>query len=166
MTLFEPDAPPESWARISEDGRYRYELVRRWDSGPLAAWIMLNPSTADASTDDHTIRKVTGFCRRWGFGGLHVVNLFALRSRDPALLLVDDDPVGPENDATLDRVLLAAPLAVAAWGAHPAAPERAARVAAVAGRLGRRLSCLGTTLDGAPRHPRTLAYSTPLEVWA
>ena len=37
-----------------------------------------------------------GFARRWNFDGIEVVNLFALRSRDPGELLVADDPTGPE----------------------------------------------------------------------
>lgn len=42
---------------MSEDGRYRYRLWRQWDRGPVMAWIMLNPSTADAHTDDPTTRR-------------------------------------------------------------------------------------------------------------
>lgn len=154
-----------SSARLSDDGLYRYELLRRWDHGPVALWIMLNPSTADATMDDPTIRRVAGFCRRWGFGGLHVVNLFAYRTVDPRRLLDVDDPVGPENDTTLARVLLTAPLVVAAWGAHPAAPPRAAAVAERASRLGRDLSCLGVTKDGAPRHPLYMPAASTLEPW-
>jgi hypothetical protein len=46
-----------SSAVISPDGVYRYQLRRYWDSDlPLCGWVMLIPSTADADTDDPTIR--------------------------------------------------------------------------------------------------------------
>ncbi len=47
-----------SGAIISDDKKYRYQLWRIWDdSKPKILWIMLNPSTADESIDDPTIRN-------------------------------------------------------------------------------------------------------------
>lgn len=46
-------------------------------------FIMLTPSTADADTDDPTIRRCIGFAKSSGFGGLYVGNLFAYRSTQP-----------------------------------------------------------------------------------
>ena len=88
-------------AIISKDCLYRYSLGRTWDaSKERVLFIMLNPSTADAIKDDATIKKCVGFAQRWGYGGITVGNLFALRSRDPNGLLGPHDPVGPKNNAS------------------------------------------------------------------
>lgn len=77
-------------ACISPCERYRYWLTRRWDlSLPVVTFLMLNPSTADARKDDATIRKCIGFAKAWGYGGIIVINLFALRSRNPEDLFTD-----------------------------------------------------------------------------
>lgn len=138
-------------ATLSSCGRYRYDLLRRWDDRPpWVLFVMLNPSTADATSDDPTIRRCQGYARAWGYGALRVANLFALRSTDPAGLRCAADPVGPKNDATIQRLSHAAPLTVAAWGAHPFALDRARDVAR---RLLLAPHCLDRTRDGHPRHP-------------
>jgi hypothetical protein len=84
---------------------------------------MLNPSTADASQDDPTIRRCIGFARQWGCGRLVVLNLFAFRATDPADLKRAADPVGPENRAWFDRTLvddLVGGPVVCGWGVHGA----------------------------------------------
>ena len=74
-----------SEAVISQDERHRYSLTRRWGYGPaVCCWIMLNPSTADATTDDPTIRRCLRFTQGWGYDALTVVNLYAWRATDPA----------------------------------------------------------------------------------
>lgn len=141
-------------ASFSRDRRYRYRLGRRWGDGPLVAWVMLNPSTADATVDDPTIRRCIAFSRDWGFGALVAVNLFALRSPDPRALLREPDPVGPRAQRPLRAALREADLVVAGWGnaplAHPALLDRALQVRWMlpAGAV-----CLGLTGPGQPRHP-------------
>ena len=105
---------------------YRYRLERHWSGGEgLCAFIMLNPSTADARSDDPTIRRCIGFARRWGYGGLLVANLFARRATDPQELFAARDPVGglANRDALL-RVIDEAALILCAWGAFSAATRR------------------------------------------
>ncbi len=82
-------------AVISDCGRYRYRLTRRWGDGPLLSFIMLNPSTADAEVDDPTIRRCMGFARRDGYGGIVVGNLYAFRTTKPKALFAADNPLGP-----------------------------------------------------------------------
>ena len=150
-------------AIISECGRYRYTLHRAWnDDAPRMTYIMLNPSTADASKDDPTIRRCIGFAKREGCGGLNVVNLFAYRGTNPADMKAADDPVGPENDKWVGRIFATADgPRVVAWGADPFARERAARM----GRAWRNLMCLGKTKSGAPRHPLYVPADAPLVAW-
>jgi hypothetical protein len=153
-------------ALFSGDSVYRYRLTRTWGaSGSHALWIMLNPSTADASQDDPTIRRCTRFTRTWRLDGLAVVNLFALRATDPAGLTSHPDPVGYANDHLISEALAGARLVVAAWGAHPLAAARAATVATLAASAGRGLHCLGVTKGGWPRHPLYVPGRQPLRPW-
>lgn len=164
-------------ARLSECGYYRYTLTRRWGPGEALMFVMLNPSTADASVDDPTIRRCIGFARRDGFDGIVVQNVYGLRTPDPkALYAFAHDPVGPETDAYLsmtltERVRRGLPV-VAAWGAGPGGSRQhqlrfISRVRSV-----RRLvpgvdwRCLGLTRAGAPRHPLYVKADQPLIPWS
>ncbi len=143
-------------AVLSEDGSYRYLLIRRWDKHlPGVCFIMLNPSTADANVDDPTIRRCIGFARRWGFGSLRVVNLYAFRATNPAEIKIAPDPIGPLNDDYLLSAAASSHLVIAAWGGF-AGKER---VAAVCKKLGE-LKCLGLTQSGEPRHPLYVSGAT------
>lgn len=163
-------------ADITNDGVYRYQLTRRWDDGPNACWVMLNPSTADAEKDDATIRLCLGHTRRWGgYGGIVVVNLYALRATDPKQLLTHPDPIGPDNYRWV-RAAIAhnrTGKVIAAWGASKRPPgwqrgqnthiithvEQACR------DTGQSLYCLGTTADGSPRHLRGVPVTQRLQSW-
>lgn len=133
------------------DGRWRYRLWRRWDTGrPGSTFVLLNPSTANARTDDPTVRRVIGLARGWGFGSLELVNLFALRATSPDDLVGAADPVGPSNDQYLARAVRNGTV-VLAWGNHG---RYLGRDRQVLGMLeGARLFCLGLTKQGCPRHP-------------
>lgn len=144
-------------AIISADGRYRYQLTRLWDrDSPMLPWVMLNPSTADATNDDPTVRRCVNFAKREGYGGIIVVNLYALRSDNPAVLTIAPDPVGPEThlwleDAAFYSLKRNIPI-VAAWGAH-ATTRRTADVVRVLSNCNCNIVCLGLTQHGQPRHP-------------
>ena len=116
-----PPRPALTGAAFSPCGRYRWHLARTWDAdGSRVAFVALNPSTADATHDDPTIRRCIGFARRWGAGGVDVVNLYAFRATKPRDLFAADDPVGPDNDAWIDAVVARADRVVLAWGHHGA----------------------------------------------
>ena len=147
-------------ADLSEDRNYRYRLWREWGSGPTCLFVMLNPSTADEGTDDHTIRKCTGFAMRFGAGRIFVVNLFAYRATYAEDLAKQGGVVGTDNDAILTAEASAAQIIVAAWGdgkpqIRGLIERRASAVKALLApfnvyRLGELLP------SGNPRHPLML----------
>lgn len=156
-------------AIISSCGNYRYQLTRpseveHPDTGP-ALFVMLNPSRADASQDDPTIRRCRGFARTWGGAGMVVANLYAMRSPYPDDLWRHPDPVGPENDDMLRLLAGQHRDVVCAWGAR-ARPERVREVMAIFKSAGARLWCLGVTKYGHPRHPLFVRGDQPLVPWA
>ncbi len=148
-------------ATFSEDRRYRYSLWRIWD-GPACdalAFIGLNPSTADESIDDPTIRRCMAFARRMGCGGIFMLNLFAYRSTDPKALTQVDDPVGPDNDFAIRRYSgMHYVWTVAAWGAGGALQGRDKAVLGMVDEV----YCLGLTKGGQPRHPLYVKGDTRL----
>lgn len=140
-------------ALLSPCEHYRYRLLRRWDtSRPTVCFVMLNPSTADSSQDDATIRRCINFARAWGFGSLEVVNLFSYRATKVPDLKKAPVPNGPESDFHLQASLSAAEMVVAAWGNH-GTPERAGTVLDLLRKADKQVHCLGVTKSGAPRHP-------------
>lgn len=174
MSVYPHGAKVIKHADLSADGTYRYWLGRRWGDGESLAFVMLNPSTADADEDDPTIRKCVGFARRLGYSAIGVMNLFAYRATDPKVLMRAKregvDVVGPETDARLGT-LLRSNLAlgngvVAAWGAQTGIDARIREVLDMPGS--RALCTLGLTAKGVPRHPLMLGYEgatlTPMTV--
>lgn len=150
-------------AELSPCGIYRYALTREWEDGPCIAWLMFNPSTADATVDDATIRKCVGFSKRWGFGRLVVVNLYAVRSRDPKAVARTTDPVGPLNNYWITEALGESRQLICAWGCaqHMRGIDgRIIEVLKIAREEKVETLCLGQRKDSHPRHPLMLAYST------
>lgn len=137
-------------AEISDCGKFRYELRRVWDKNkPLVLFVGLNPSTADGQEDDNTSKKCIAYAKSWGYGGLVMANLFALRSTDPAALWTADDPVGPKNDAWLKKLIGSASKVVCAWGSAGVYRNRDAAVL----KLVPKPYCLVRLKSGHPGHP-------------
>ena len=157
-------------AILSRCGKYRYRLTRSVGMGDrVVAFIGVNPSTADATTDDATVRKWCGFARRWGFDRVEVVNLFAYRSTNVRALANVHDPVGPENDRHIADVLSATSLVVPCWGSASKIPfglcMRIGIVRCMLEATDVEMMSLGTTKHGDPKHPLMLGYDTQLEPW-
>lgn len=157
-TAFSP-LPIRRYAEFSPCATWRYTLIRKWDdSKPRLLFVLLNPSTADAVKDDPTNRRGIGFARRWGFGSVVFVNLFAFRTPDPKQMKAAKEPVGPENDAYILREAKLAKCIVAAWGNDGSFKSRAFDVRKLLKNF--ELSCLGTNMNGEPKHPLYLSNAT------
>ena len=150
----------EKSAILSADRKYRYVLTRIWDEKkPTVVFIGLNPSTADEEVDDETIRKCIGYAKRWGYGKLIMVNLFAFRSTDPSMLKRVEDPVGPDNDSYIQKCVSESNLVIACWGKHG---KLLNRDKALMGSLPN-LVCLKRNKNGTPHHPLYLSKDiTPM----
>lgn len=170
------DLVMERDAIISGCSTYRYSLWRRWSSGPTAAFIMLNPSTADALIDDPTIRKCIGFAVRWGMGGIVVGNLFAFRATKPEDMKRACAPVGPSNWESLQEICTSAAgrvtisfgqnmtteragKVVCAWGVNGSHQGQDKKFLEACAGWGVKPYALKLTKHGAPQHPLYVPYS-------
>ena len=155
-------------AGFSPDRRHRYWLSRTipqresWTHAFL--WLMLNPSIADETHLDPTLRRCMAFTKQWGGTQMLIGNLFSLVSTDPKGLTTDSRPVGPLCDENLARMIeWSCGRVVVGWGARPAARGREQEVVEKFPHVA--FSCLGTNMDGTPRHPLYLTSNTQLEPW-
>lgn len=149
-----------SGAHFSGCRTWRYSLWRRWSEGTTLAVIGLNPSTADETQDDPTIRRCIRFAKDWGHGRFVMLNLFGVRSPYPQIIKDSPDPIGPDNDDTILAACSEASQVLFAWGAHDAARDRGRLVAGMLGDIGIKPICLGKTKAGFPRHPLYIKADT------
>ena len=154
-----------SSAKISECGKYRYELTREWSSSGRAPhtakegqviFCLLNPSKADAKEDDPTIRRCIGFAQEWSYSRLVVVNLYAYRATNPKKLLKCSDPVGESNDKYILKNAKEADLFIAGWGRKRKGLVRDQFVLDILRSSGIFIHALGVNDDGTPKHPSRL----------
>jgi hypothetical protein len=90
----------ERFALFGEGRKFRYVLVRRFTTikAPLRLCVWMNPSDADETKDDASIRVGMSFAKRWGDGGIVVVNVMDLVCTDSRALPKNrHEAVGPEH---------------------------------------------------------------------
>ena len=148
----------KSGAVTSKNGKYRYRLTREiGPSSNAVMFLMLNPSVADDSQDDPTIRRCIGFARLWGFGWMHVTNLSPLRATDSKELRVqglDKPRVRKRNMEMVLQTAAKSNMIVAAWGDKGIWEDRASKMLKVMKRHGHDVYCLQLTKRNQPRHPQ------------
>lgn len=162
-------------ANISKCGKYRYLLWREFNDifadDKVMTFIMLNPSTADADTDDPTIRRCIAFAKRHKCNYLQVINLFAFRATDPKELKYCEDPVGPDNkEAFRDAIINChnpdyKGIFVCAWGNHGTYMRQDETALGWLEEYGIPVYCLGLSKDGNPKHPLYLKADSELIIY-
>lgn len=157
-------------ALLSSDRLYRYTLERIWDPDrPRCAFIGLNPSTADESQLDPTLRRCVRFADGWGYGSFVMLNVFAFRTTDWRGLKMARDPVGSANwtwlRAKTKEVVEQGGIVVCCWGTH-VKDVRGGRTLALSIRdLLAKPYVIRTTLSGFPEHPLYLPSNLEPEPW-
>jgi hypothetical protein len=148
-------------ADLSACGRYRYRLWREWSTQlPILGVVGLNPSTADASKDDHTIRRCVSLAKANGYGRLEMLNLWAFRATDPSNLPTVVTEEEQHNTIVVHEISRSCARMVAAWSSHPKAALRLGSHGGV-----REWWCFGVTKDGSPRHPSRLPNGVCMVRW-
>ncbi len=133
-------------AKFSNCRKYRYALWRIWDDEkPYVLFIGVNPSTADETEDDPTLRRCINYAKSWKkFGGVCMANLFACTPWDPKV------PIGEENDKWLKKLAKKADIIIAAWGNDGAYRGRPQQVIDL---IPNPMYCLKINKSGQPKHP-------------
>lgn len=156
-------------AIISPCGKFRFRLERDVSLyGKTYAFFGINPSTADATINDATVRKWIGFVTRWGGWRFIVGNVSPARSTDVkglATILVSND-VWQQNIDHIKAIAAEADILVPCWGDQKKAPRHLAddfaTVLRVLRATGKPVMTFGLTKDGHPKHPLMLGYDTEL----
>lgn len=131
--------------------KYRYVLWREWDKNnpKYAMFIGLNPSTADETLDDPTIRRCIQFSKDWGYGSLCMTNIFAFRTPEPKIMKLESAPIGEDNDKYLLEYSKDAAIVIACWGNDGKYLNRGEYIK----KLIPNLYCLKLSKNGNPWHP-------------
>lgn len=160
-------------AIISECGRYRYRLDRDvQQEGLVFAFFGVNPSTADASINDPTVRKWIGFSERNGVKRFIVGNVFSYRATDVNDLrsMVSSGAQGDEHHQYLAEIIAEADVLVPCWGRLAKMPKELrsypSALLDLMNRSGKPVLHFGITGCGQPMHPLMLAYATPMTPWS
>lgn len=139
--------------------------------GLTFAYFGINPSTADATIDDATVRKWIGFTKVNGGKRFIVGNVSAVRATDVkelASVLVSPSQ-WRENLTHIEQIVADADILVPCWGNRSKAPRHMRNdfdtVLSYLLSMGKPVRHFGLTQSGDPKHPLMLGYDTPLLEW-
>lgn len=158
----------EPVCRFSNNRRYRYTLWRETgeQGESYVQFIGLNPSTADETVNDPTVKRCMGFAHDWGFRWMVMTNVFAYRATDPREMKAQSNPWGTCGEGDhgnlywLQQCAAGADLVVAVWGVHGSYLGGDVSVRGALKDVS--LRCFGKTKDGHPKHPLYLRRDSQL----
>lgn len=137
-------------AIFSEDRQYRYVLWRIWDNTkPLVNFIGLNPSTADETKDDPTMRRCASFAKSWGYGGFFMTNLFSFKATKPEDLKKAPDPIGKDTDKWILEIEKKVEKVIFVWGVNGIYLNRDIEIKKIITKG----HFIELSKDGHPKHP-------------
>lgn len=151
----------DNGATFSDCRNYRYALWRIWDrSKPLVMFIGLNPSTANETEPDNTIKRVRRIAESNGFGGFYMMNCFPYVSTDPAKLkdgLTLES--NTQNVEKLTEVGSKCKETVFAWGNFKEVDDY---VSGLLSFMFPNAKALHINKNGSPKHPLFCRSNSPL----
>lgn len=153
----------ERGAIFSEDKKYRYSLWRIWEpSMEKVAFLMLNPSVANTNDDDPTTQRCIEFAKKFGYGGLYIVNLYGYIDTVKEHLrgLPLEVARGPENRANIQDILSKVSRVIYAYGTAIVEPGPEPEWLK---ELVPNPYCLDHTKEGYPHHPGRLSGDVTLK---
>ena len=141
-------------------------LKRQWGerNDNFVNFVLLNPSTANETEDDPTIKACIKFSQNLGYDGFYVTNLFAFRTKNPNFLKKSKDPIGDENDRYIIEYAHKSKLVVVAWGNHGNFLNRDNEVLKILSKI-KTLHCLAVTKLRSPKHPLYIKRNTNTKKW-
>lgn len=136
-------------AIFSSDRTQRFVLTRVWDTAlPLVAFIGLNPSTANETQDDNTIKKCIKIARNNGFGGFKMLNTMSVVTAYPAELHTKFSD-HERNRLFIEDEIKECKSVVFCWGNFKEAQWAMTWLTLVAPDA----LCLKRNKNGSPKHP-------------
>lgn len=161
-----------SGAIISKCGKYRYVLWRKLNSntqgdhGRTCLFVMLNPSTADATYNDRTVIRCMGYAIDWHYDRLEIVNVYAYRATDPSELpALMSERHGELYKKYFEYSVKNADLVICGWG-NKIPRDESMDILNYIKSLGKTPMCLKQNENGSPRHPLYLKKSlTPISIY-
>ncbi|MDD2266936.1 DUF1643 domain-containing protein [Sulfuricurvum sp.] len=143
-------------AEFSDDKLYRYWLKRVWDEDKeIGVFIALNPSKATELKCDQTICNITNLALQWDWGGFYLLNLFAFRSTEKKLMLINQNPIGEKNDEMIEAICKRSNNIVLSWGEEKPklVKDRASKVKQILNNINRNVLCLSENAGSGYQHP-------------
>lgn len=153
MAWFSTKSMVDSGEIYSYCKKYRYDLWRIWD--PELKYLMvigLSPSAADRAISDTYLKRCAIFARKWGFGGIHLCNLFGFQVTDTTVLVSLREPIGKDNDYHIERVAKDAGMVLAGWGNRGDHMLRDEVVMAITDKLEIKVHHMGMSSRAHPIH--------------